>query len=560
MKIWVKELKKLLSEINEEARKYKKNIVTIYAISILLSVITIYNSLLNKLVIDEVFYKKNINYLYEKTIYILIFIFVISIVLQLYLYYQNVKLYTEIDLGIKKNYYSKVMNLSYSFLLSINNSELYYRMFRDISSVCEYGLTLFIQVPSAIIYFVLLGSILIYWSRTLALGLFLIVCIQIVIIVLVKEPTQRIIKKQTKIEQELVKQVNTDYRDIIDVKLLNLQNYKMKCMEKCMEKFKNSTISSKFLLQFFGTIGSFINNLWGLMILIFGAIMVYRGTITVGEYMVFSGLSIKAIEPMVTIVRIFLNFQEIRINLSRYQEYLGNEDLYTGKKELAFREKITINKLQFKYSSGNRIILNITSLELSSSTIVGLVGINGSGKTTLMYILGRVINEGYIGDIEIDGNSIEEYSIESYRKKIYVLTQKPFIFEGSLKDNVLLFHDSKDENEIMRSKYFTLIHSLVARLPTGIETEINDTGNNLSVGEKQKIALVRMFLQKPKILLLDEPFTGLDMDSQRDLVELLENYRDENNALIIIASHQGVDLDIFDKKIVLSPGGGYKVF
>ena len=65
MKIWVKELKKLLSEINEEARKYKKNIVTIYAISILLSVITIYNSLLNKLVIDEVFYKKNINYLYE---------------------------------------------------------------------------------------------------------------------------------------------------------------------------------------------------------------------------------------------------------------------------------------------------------------------------------------------------------------------------------------------------------------------------------------------------------------------------------------------------------------
>lgn len=165
------------------------------------------------------------------------------------------------------------------------------------------------------------------------------------------------------------------------------------------------------------------------MILIFEQLW-FISTITVGEYMVFSGLSIKAIEPMVTIVRIFLNFQEIRINLSRYQEYLGNEDLYTGKKELAFREKITINKLQFKYSSGNRIILNITSLELSSSTIVGLVGINGSGKTTLMYILGRVINEGYIGDIEIDGNSIEEYSIESYRK-IYVLTQKPFIFEGS---------------------------------------------------------------------------------------------------------------------------------
>lgn len=78
MKIWVKELKKLLSEINEEARKYKKNIVTIYAISILLSVITIYNSLLNKLVIDEVFYKKNINYLYENYICLFDYLFISS--------------------------------------------------------------------------------------------------------------------------------------------------------------------------------------------------------------------------------------------------------------------------------------------------------------------------------------------------------------------------------------------------------------------------------------------------------------------------------------------------
>ena len=119
-------------------------------------------------------------------------------------------------------------------------------MFRDISCVCEYGLTLFIQVPSAIIYFVLLGSILIYWSRTLALGLFLIVCIQIVIIVLVKEPTLRIIKKQTKIEQELVKQVITDYRVIIDVKLLNLQNYKILSIVAWHLRFVNGYLVEKF--------------------------------------------------------------------------------------------------------------------------------------------------------------------------------------------------------------------------------------------------------------------------------------------------------------------------
>ena len=68
-----------------------------------------------------------------------------------------------------------------------------------------------------------------------------------------------------------------------------------------------------------------------------------------------------------------------------------------------------------------------------------------------------------------------------------------------------------------------------------------------------------MFLKNPKILLLDEPFTGLDLDSQRELVTLLEEYKKENNALIIMASHQGLDLDIFDKKIVLAPGGGYQV-
>lgn len=236
----------------------------------------------------------------------------------------------------------------------------------------------------------------------------------------------------------------------------------------------------------------------------------------------------------------------------RYQEYVSDEEVCFGNKELELKEGICIKNLRFAYPNSNRLALNISSLYMKAGSIVGLLGVNGSGKTTLIYILSRIINKGYCGEVKIDENFISEYSIRSYQNKSYVLSQKPLILEGSLRENVILFDEHISNKEILESKYSKLIYSLIERLPMGLDSQISDTGNNLSVGEKQKIALVRMFLQKPQILFLDEPFTGLDIESQQLLNELLHEYKIKNNALIIIASHQGLETEIVDQKIVLS--------
>lgn len=555
----MKEFFELLSLINIQIKKLKKEIVCIYIISFTLTLITIYNSIINKLVIDEVLYKKNINYLYKGKIYILIAIFIISLFIQMILYYRNVKLYTEIDLEVKKNYYNKILNSKYSFLTSISNSELYYRMFHDIAKICEYALSIYVQVPSTIIYFIILVFILSLWSKLMSLGLLVVVFVQIFIIIVVKKPTQKIIKNQTKVEQELVKQVNYDYRDIVDIKLLNLQNYKMDYMVRCMEKYKSSTIRSKFLIQLFGTIDGIINNLWGLMVLVLGSVMVYKQSISIGEYIMISALSFQAIEPMIAITHIFLNFQEVRVKFNRYKEYMLHEEKNTGVLKMNFDNDITINveNLKFKYPNSDKFVLNISSLKFLSGTINGLIGLNGSGKTTLLYILGRILNEECYGKIEINEYNLRDIDIEKFRENVYVLTQKTFIFEGTVRENLVLFKDISYK-EIVNSDYFDLIESFVESLPKGLDTIINDTGINFSVGEKQKISLLRMFLHKPKILLLDEPFTGLDISSQNKLISLLKKYIRDNNAIIIIATHQGIDLDIYDKKIILLPSGGYK--
>lgn len=546
-----KDLLLLFKTIKEQVNNQKKKIVVNYLITLTITVLTLYNSILNKSIIDEVFYKRNIKYLFEDKIYIVLIIFITSILLQLLLNYLNIKIYTCADIGIKRSYYKKILESNYFFLLSLNNSELYYRMFRDISNICKYGLSLFLQIIPSVLYFIGMIVVLVSWSKSLAIGLIVIILIQVCLVIVLKKPTQKIIRVQTKTEQKLVKQVNVDYRDVVDIKLLSLQDYKVENINKSMDEYRDTTIRSQFFLRIINTIGDFINNIWGIIILIFGSFLVYKNTITVGEYMMFSSLSIKAIEPMVVITQTILSFQEIRVNLSRYKEYMNNEEIYSGSDKFELKESLDIDRLRFFYPNSSRMALNVGNVHIKGETIVGLLGVNGSGKTTLMYILSRIITSGFYGKVKIDGKNIDHFSIETYRNSVFMMPQKPVIFEASLQENLTLFDSSISTDDILEFKYTRILDSLINRLPHRLKTGLSDEGSNLSVGEKQKISLVRMFLRKPKLLLLDEPFTGLDINSQKQLTEMLTDYKKEYKAIIIIASHQGLESNIIDQRIVL---------
>lgn len=546
-----KEIKELTSIISEEIKTRRVWLFISYVVSCIIIIVGLVENIVNRYTIDEVFYKKNLEYLFEYALYYMIALFLLSIFFQMAQSYINISLFTKLDAAIKKKYYENVLGFSYDFILTLNSSELYYRMFHDITSICEYGLSLYLQMPTAILYFITTIIFLTAWSLKLTLYLLVIIIIQVLGIIILKKPTKIIMKYQMETEQSLVRKINIDYRDIVDIKLLLLEKFNIYNMNKKIDHYVLAVIKSKFLLRLFSAVGVIVNNIWSIIILVAGSIMVYKNELTVGQYIIFSNMSLRAITPLVEITKLCLRFEEVKINIKRYKEYIVNVEKKQGKEEFFFSENLMIKRLEYSYRNTNSKLLDLKNIKLCAGEIIGLVGANGTGKTTLIYILCRLIDAGESAEIYIDGKSIEKFSLNSFRKNVYVLTQSPLIFEGTLKDNLTLYDQNISKEKIFESEAYQLIEPVLKRCRDGLEERIDDLGNTLSVGEKQKISIARMILRRPKILLLDEPFTGLDIEAQNILKKLLVKYKNEYNALILVASHHGLQEDWLDGYIDL---------
>lgn len=203
---------------------------------------------------------------------------------------------------------------------------------------------------------------------------------------------------------------------------------------------------------------------------------------------------------------------------------------------------IEFKNIDFKYD--NKYIFKNFNLKINSNEITSIVGKNGSGKSTLIKLLLR-INEVSNGEILLSNQNINEYNEEFYNNNISVVYQKPFLFDMSIKDNLLLINN--DFDSILEICKKIGIHEKIIRLENGYDTILNKDGNNISGGEKQLICLVRALLLKPKILILDEINNSLDLNVQNELLKLLVKLK--KKCTIILISHNNQFINISDKVI-----------
>nr|WP_255376361.1 ATP-binding cassette domain-containing protein [Massilimicrobiota sp. An134] len=177
-----------------------------------------------------------------------------------------------------------------------------------------------------------------------------------------------------------------------------------------------------------------------------------------------------------------------------------------------------------------------------------MVGSNGSGKSTLFKIVSTLL-ESTTGLIKVNGYTLDEINIKELRKKIGLVNQNPIIFNGTLLENLTL-NDEVSKETFEKSICISCLDSLIRELPMGLETNISQSGMNLSGGQKQKIALARVLMKKPELLLLDEPTASLDNISEKII---MNNIKSLDIACIVI-SHRLSTIQYFDRIIVLDKG------
>ncbi len=308
----------------------------------------------------------------------------------------------------------------------------------------------------------------------------------------------------------------------------------------------------KFWILFNGLWG-FIATLWQAITLSAGIYFMIHGTLSLGTLFFFIGFSDKIYWPIFTI---FQKFQETLIHIAGYEKmqllYAMDPESDKGKVEFnGIKKSLTLKNVGFVYPSTTRQVLKWVNIEIKKWEKIALIGHTGSGKSTIVQLLMKFYD--YTGgSIEIDGEKIENFTLESYRQKFASVFQDTTLFNESIRHNLEYVRDGITEKELQKAAKEANILDFIESLPEKWETEVGERGLKLSWGEKQRIAIARAILADPEILILDEATSALDTETERLIQQSLEKLMEGRTSIII--AHRLSTIQHVDRIYMLESG------
>jgi len=227
-----------------------------------------------------------------------------------------------------------------------------------------------------------------------------------------------------------------------------------------------------------------------------------------------------------------------------------NREVSTGSTFKDFKEKITFEKISFNYDKKKKVIEDC-SFDIKKNIITAIVGKSGSGKSTLIDLL-LGLQKPTSGKIFLDEIELNSLSIDSYRSQISFVSQDPFLFYATIKENLLWSNSSATEEDMIESLKIANAYDLVMDLPLKLDTYVGERGAELSGGERQRIVLARSILRKPRLLILDEATSSLDQSSEMLVNESIKKMSKFTTILII--AHRASTISIANSIYVLKDG------
>lgn len=533
------------------AKYFKNSKLVILLLQLSLLIMALMNMFLATLtqdIIDNVF----INQTNSIFIYVLQMFIVIGVC---YLFgivgnYLNLKLLNKVDYKIKEEFFDKMQRSSYKFLKSIDASEIYYRMFGDINVFVNYAVKLFVTLPVQICYIICILIKMSNWSVVLTAYAFVLVFIQIVNLMIFKKPIKKAVTIKKETEQNIIYKVNEHFHKIEITKVFGIETHKLNEFRDNFNKVINVNITNSFLITIFQSFTGIMNQIWYLGLLIISSSLISQNIITVGAFTGFYMLTNSLYSPTISAMETLMGYQECKISYQRFLEYYNNYDssIYQGTQELNRVENISFLNISFDFN--DKIIYKNASFRFTSGKMVLLMGESGIGKTTLFRMLAKLVNPSS-GIIKINDINITDIKHENYFDKIGFLVQEPVIFDDTILNNIILDDVNISNDEVINALKAVKLWDRVQMLKKGINSLIGVGGVQLSSGEAQRLCLARLIAKKKTLLVLDEPTAALDNFNKNQIFKILDKYKRENNAAILVISHDDSSKKYADEIITI---------
>jgi subfamily B ATP-binding cassette protein MsbA len=260
------------------------------------------------------------------------------------------------------------------------------------------------------------------------------------------------------------------------------------------------------------------------------------------------------IAPIVQMSNIGSQLTEALAGLDRTQELMNHdeEDNPEVRKQIinTIKGDVKFNSVSFNYEDSKEVLHDI-SFEAKAGTVTALVGSSGSGKSTIAGLAAAFITPKK-GKIIVDGSDLSKINLSSYRQHLGVVLQDDFLFEGTIRENILFPRPLASSEELSKAVKAAYVHEFTDRFEAGLDTVIGERGVKLSGGQRQRIAIARALLANPKIILLDEATSNLDNESERYIQKSLEILM-KNRTTFVIA-HRLSTIQQADQILVIEEG------
>ena len=290
------------------------------------------------------------------------------------------------------------------------------------------------------------------------------------------------------------------------------------------------------------------------MIIWYGGNNVINGTITAGSLVAFLTYAVNISNPIKRLTRVIGNIQKALAEAQRVFMIIDMpEEIAESRDAKQLPEvsgKVEFQNVSFAYDDKGNVITDL-SFSVKPGEVIAIVGPSGAGKSTIANLLPRFYDVNK-GDIKIDGHSVREVTLDSLREQVGIVPQETMLFNGSVYNNILYGRLDATKEEIEAAAKAANAHDFIMQLTDGYETKLGDRGVNLSVGQRQRIAIARAILKNPRILILDEATSALDTESERVVQEALDRLMVGRTSFVI--AHRLSTVKNADKILVLEKG------
>lgn len=456
---------------------------------------------------------------------------------------------------LREDLYIKIQGFSFDNVDEFQDASLITRLTNDINQIQNFShglMRIFVKAPVLGI-----GSVVMAFLLNPKMALILLAAIPIVAIIIsinlkISYPIF------TKIQKSLDK-VNGVMREYLAgirvVKAFNRFNYEKSRFRLVNDDLRKISLKGMRIVAVFNPLVALVVNIGIVLVLWFGGLRVNAGEMEVGKIMAFVNYMTQVLFSLIMMTRILNIFIRAKASSERIGEVFASEDTIIVKENPTpfkdVRGRLEFEQVYFKYHNTSRYVLENINFSINPGETLAIIGSTGSGKSSLINLIPRFY-DATEGKVKIDGIDVKDIGLDELRKKVGIVPQKVLLFTGSIEENIRWGDENATTYDVEEVAKIAHAHDFIISFNDRYNTYLGQGGVNLSGGQKQRISIARALIKKPKILILDDSTSAVDLITERKIKQGFKEYVKETT-IVLIAQRITSVMDA-DKILVMDRG------